>query len=301
MKVFKAIFLNMVLLCSSADAMKSSTADGFMLIVNGTSTAGKTSIVGVLKEELKKLTDLEIVTVGIDDFVVPKAMEHIAWAYLFPPNWGTGVFDLVTHDSVAALALESHNELLDKAVEHYKNGKIVIVDTGVVNDYLANGYKLALRECDPIWIHVHCSPEKLVERVQKRNLTQGVTGQRSVTQTLHQYCGMYQKCENPSAEHTLFLDPSIFQESEQEEGFWERVKRIHDEMSNKIYDWQKAIQSGICPDSAQEIKVNMLKKFTPEYPQDLIAIENIIESGYYIDSSSLSIEECVKAILAFLV
>ncbi len=221
--------------------------------LNGTTTAGKTSIALELAKRLecgKKESSLKIL--AIDTYLVPK----VQWVLL--KNRCTSFcanIDLITSDDVKAIAKESQQELCAAARAAYATGLDVIIDAPAYTPEQIVSYKKELAGLQTKWILVYCPIETLVNRVIERNEKSGIDEQRSVLQALYQFGCLYR---NKYTDPIDTLSPKILHAA------CATAYEQHFIMQDKIYDFQKSIQNAICSLNGDAIRALLLKNLTPD-------------------------------------
>lgn len=237
---------------------ENTTPNGQQIIfLNGTTTAGKSSIASLLKERLEEKSQA-VEVLAIDTFIVPKIQWTLGINRLNPCNVFVSNSDLITPAEIEAMATKSQVELCAAARTAYEKGKIVIIDAPAYRPDLIASYQQEFKGLNVLWSLVYCPVSTLVERVINRNETSGITGQRSILQALDQFSRLYSS--QTTGSKTVCSIDTLSQEVLC--NTCNEAQRQHDIMQNEIPGFLKGIQKAICPFDFDTIKKLMFEKFT---------------------------------------
>jgi len=187
----------LVVLVFSSELQSAATPDahtsGKVILLNGTSRAGKSSIA----RELSKLFGSESCIIEIDAIAYNLAQSKVQGKGIEVLQ-DKGLLDLLDSIPEGTLSAEEINGLYPEAEKAMYNQikklhaakKIVIVDTVLEGKQDIDECKKQLHECDLIPVLIYCTPSVLVQRVQERNRTGREP--RSVELPLEQYCDLYE-------------------------------------------------------------------------------------------------------------
>ncbi|HEY1929029.1 MAG TPA: AAA family ATPase [Caulobacteraceae bacterium] len=127
-----------------------------VILLNGTSSAGKSSLTGALQARLS------FIRMGIDDFIHQRA--PVAW-YGAPeglfraPRKGGGA--LLEYGSEALKLWRAYHRSVRVCVEE---GLGVVVDDAIITRELLEDWVTALAGIDVFFVGVHCAAEELIQR-----------------------------------------------------------------------------------------------------------------------------------------
>ena len=165
MKIIKnCFFIITVILSLSFDSLdskqsKSEIKSGIVILLNGTSSAGKSTLV----KELQKIYDQTLYVASIDDFMITREGYNPKTRY---PNF--------------------YNHIKEMAL----SGKDVVVDT-VQYQREYERYDEILKPCNVIKILVYCPLDGLIIHVQKRNQLQDPREKRTINAAFEQFLTLY--------------------------------------------------------------------------------------------------------------
>lgn len=158
-------------------------APGRIILLNGTSSAGKTTLAAALRAHYDERGESWLV-VGIDDYLakVPPAMWTGTAGFGFAPaDDGAGVVFTLGPDAQALLAVYR-----ESAASFARRGLNVIVDEVVLDDTAWSGWQSALDGLDPFWVRVDCPLDVREERERARSNRQiGIA--RGQDRTVHHH------------------------------------------------------------------------------------------------------------------
>ncbi len=221
-----------------------------IILLNGTTTAGKTSIAGELKKQLETQI-LPVEVLALDTFCTPKVL------------WALGInrctsfranASLITPLEMEEMIKKSHEELCTAVRTAYEQGKVVIVDTPAYRKEEINFYQQELADLHATWSLVYCPVSNLVDRVIERNKGE-MSEQRSVLQALDQFRHLY-------TSKTLHPIDTLSQET-----FYatcDKARQQHDIMQSKILGIFQGIQNAICPFDLNTIQESMLENLSDD-------------------------------------
>jgi chloramphenicol 3-O-phosphotransferase len=225
-----------------------------IIILNGTTTAGKSSATCELKRQLEARS-LSVEVFTIDDIFVPKIQWLLAQKRFNPFNVFVANGDLITPEDIEMVGKISQAELCTKAKNAYKLGKIVIIDAPIYRSDQIDFYHGEFAELPKLavtWALVYCPLSTLVDRIIKRNTESGWLEQRSLLQALDQFHHLYVGNAADSIDQLQQKDL---------DDICNRVYEQHNIMQNRIPDFLKGIQSAICPLDFKTLQKLMIAKF----------------------------------------
>src|SRR5204862_657618 len=147
-----------------------------IIFLNGTTTAGKSSIALELKSRLEEQA-LSVDICSIDTFLVPKVQWALLRNRVNPLNIFVPNDQLISSESMEEIRNESQRELCMAVKTTYAQKKIVIVDTPMYRSEQIISYQKAFADFNATWILVYCPVSTLVNRVIKRNQAAGIADQ----------------------------------------------------------------------------------------------------------------------------
>ena len=178
MKIIKNRFFIIVttILCSfynpiDSKQSKSNIQPGIVILLNGTSSAGKSTLV----KELQKIYNHTLYVASIDDFMMTREGCHPKTRY---PNF--------------------YNHIKEMAL----SGKNVLVDT-VQYQREYERYDEILKPCNVIKILVYCPLSALIMHVQKRNQLQDPRERRTIGAAFEQFLTLY---KTKSSKKDIIID-----------------------------------------------------------------------------------------------
>lgn len=242
--IVQCLFIAVMVFYSSVNAQK-------IIFLNGTTSSGKSSIAKKLKKLLKnKEYDIEIIT--IDEYVISKIMWLVGGSYCNPFKWGQSYDELITSEKMRSIINESQKDLCNATTSAYHKGKIVIVDTVMIEQEHIQSYTESFKDLNISWILVYCPLNKLVDRIIQRNKSSDEKNQRSMVDTLNQFSLMY----NQNTPHQIdklgyekFLTTC------------DKAQRAHTESQDTITDRVKSIQNAACAFSFNTVQETMKINF----------------------------------------
>lgn len=262
-----------------------------IIFLNGTTTAGKSSIALELKARLEKQS-LPVDILALDAFVVPKIQWALGANRFNPRNILVANVDLITPLEIEEIVKKSQVELCSAARVAYDQGKLVIIDAPAYSSEKIDFYQQELKGLNVTWSLVYCPVSTLVERVINRNKTSGIMEQRSILQALNQFNHLY--CRS---DHYCQSDYSIDKLSQENvHAVCDRAQAQHIIMQDKIPDFLKSVQRAICPFNIDDIRESMLEKFTLNSSLQ-INIGPIIQYNCIVNSGLDNSVSCTKAII----
>jgi len=259
-----------------------------IIFLNGTTTAGKSSIVQHL-EKLLKAQSLSVEILSIDTFVIPKVQWLLFKNRISPANIFVANEDLLQYSDMKRIKKESMKELCAAAVIAYKQNNIVIIDAPIYESKQVNFYNKAFENLGISNISkvlVYCPITTLVKRVIERNQKSSMIEQRSIAQALDQFRYFYQSHRyNP-----------IDQLSREEfDAMWQEAETQHIATQETIPGFLKGIQNAICPYSFGVIKSLMLDGLF--FNADGIAsIKPIIAHDFIVNTGQYDSAVCAQMI-----
>lgn len=130
-----------------------------VILLNGTSSAGKSSLTLALQERLP------FIRMGLDDFVYERAPA----SWFFPPEeFFRKVRDERTDADYGANALKLWRAFHRAVRACVAEGLGVVVDDAILTRELLDDWVTALAGCDVFFVGVHCAPEELILRERAR-------------------------------------------------------------------------------------------------------------------------------------
>jgi hypothetical protein len=236
--------------CFGMDVM--SLKEQHIIFLNGTTTAGKTTIAAELKNQLEAQS-FAVEVLAIDSFVVPKVQWALGCNRLNPFNCFVPNIDIMTPSEMEAIGKESQLELCIAAKKAYDQGKIVIVDAPIYQHNQIKFYREAFDGLKSTWALVYRSLPSLVDGIIARNQKGGLSDRRSLLQGLYQfscmYCGNAEQCINKLSQNDLHASCNQAQEQ-------------HAEEQEHIFDFLKSVQHAICPFSFKDIRLSLFENLS---------------------------------------
>lgn len=177
------------------------SAVGSVIVLNGTSSSGKTSISKCLQQQLVG----NWVIISIDDFVV-SATEQVAYELKIIN------FDMTLQETnnVIASNIKKIISIIDaaqtaitwssiKAAMYQEVNALIQADYNVIIDTVFSDYEYDINSLYQQILNVnkhyvvlvYCCPEKLIEHVIHRNATGDYTQRRDVTRCIESFCELY--------------------------------------------------------------------------------------------------------------
>jgi chloramphenicol 3-O-phosphotransferase len=249
---YRTLFFLVIIASSYCFGMDVLSEGKHIIFLNGTTTAGKSSIASKLKEQLEAQS-LRVEVLAIDDFMGPKVLYELVMNRLNPFNIFVPNTDLITEPAGRRMLIEAQIKLCDAARSACDQGKVVIIDSPAHRFKHIALYQQLLNKFAVTWVLVYCPVSTLVERVIHRNETAGIAEQRSILQALDQFKHLYSRASDNHFIDTLSQE-TLF-------ATCDRANKQHAIMQERIPDFLKGIQNAICPDSCESIQNALLKKF----------------------------------------
>jgi chloramphenicol 3-O-phosphotransferase len=176
---------------------------GSLIILNGTSSAGKSTLAKNLQQRLTRSYNI----VSIDDFVYPQllmmaqklelisveTMQEQQIHQIIAENVG---FILASFDKTnQAVNWETlKTGMYQQVVARVKNGENIILDTVLccAEFESSSSFKTIMADISLCLVLVYCSPMVLVEHVLKRNAQDDYIQRRDVVRVIRSFCNMYE-------------------------------------------------------------------------------------------------------------
>lgn len=234
--------------CSGMDMIP--IEDQRVIVLNGTTTAGKSTIAAKIKERLEAQS-LSVEVLAIDTFMVPKVQLALGINRLNPLNCFVPNIDIITASEIEAMGKESQVELCTAARAACGQGKIVIIDAPIYRPDQVDFYKKSLTGFKTTWALVYRPLPSLVDGIISRNQKSGLSDRRSLLQGLYQFSCMYHGYVG------ITLD-SLSQESLY--SICDKAEKEHAIVQDHTFDFLKSVQKAICPFSFDDIRQSLLDK-----------------------------------------
>jgi len=262
--------------------------DQRIIFLNGTTTAGKSTIAEKIKERLEAQS-LPVEVLAIDTFLVPKVQWAVATNRLNPFNCFVPSSEIITPLEIETIGKESQLELCEAAKNAYAQGKIVIIDAPMYRSDQIEFYYRALESLKMTWTLVYCPISLLVDRIVKRNESSETTNQRSILQALNQFNYLY-KSQSVEPIDTLSKDTLLYS--------LDKARVEHDLMQAKLWDLLKSVQRAICPYEFEGIKNTMLARLSPKQESE-IQIGSALFHNLVVNTGLNNPSECAEQIMSF--
>lgn len=257
-----------------------------IVVLNGTTTAGKSSTALELKKRLEKeLFSVEVL--AIDTFMVPKVQLALGINRLNPLNCFVPNIDIITPPEIEAMGKASQIELCTAAKSAYEKGKIVIIDAPIYRPDQVEFYQRAFDGLNVTWALVYCPLSKLVNRVIERNEKSGITEQRSILQALNQFSQFYSSSSEQSID--ILSTDTLF-------SALERAQHEHAIMQDKLWDFLKSVQHAICPFDFETIKQNMLRKISFGQ-EEKVMLGSVVSHDCFVNTDEDDAEGCAEKVM----
>lgn len=280
-------FLGMMLVASTwlyAHAMQESFFDkkDTVIVLNGTSSAGKSSIAQALQ---KALYPEKIEVLSIDTVFYEIAREYIEeQGYEVDPNKN---FTELCASLPETFEIDGDNllpraetELFERIKKYAQTDKYVIVDAVINNSKEAEKWAQVLEKLSVYNILVYCSPNKLLERVMQRNQSNIIEEHRGIAQPFEQFFAMYcvQKTETFSIDEINALE-------------------LDDLIQKNIVEKKHTMEQDEQTEAKRALKVYKKKFLNTEAKTIKIVPEDFIVFDLVVNSSILSSQECAQQII----
>ena len=199
-KLWMILLFSVVTLYTMHKQYQSFTNSGCVILINGTPSAGKSTI---CKHLLKLIKDRKIISLSLDVDILPEiAFEQALKLGLIHDQMSEeeiqkiiiSNIDLIFQECVQTRWIEPNRRLFKKACEIAQAGNVVLLDT--VIGICENGEDVAsfqenLKNITTFKVLVYCSPEKLAQRIAARNSLNDPAEQRDPYNTMMEFCWMY--------------------------------------------------------------------------------------------------------------
>ncbi len=269
-------------------------SSGIVVVLNGTSSAGKSSIIN----ELYKKLGNNFERVQIDDFLWPQLINKAqALGYILKSTNGKDAEQVIMNE----LPQEQRNALfkffddegwfsgkqaLSKAVRQYAiSGKNVIIDT-VISDKFGNpeaqDFAQQMDGIKAIYVLVYCSLDKLYEFVEARNASGDAGEKRSFAQSVSQFPYMYQLAKESDQHPVDFISKSTFNKV---------LELVEKEFMNTPSNGRESLSS---------IKDILTQKFELDTDKDPVPVTGMLDYNLIVNTGKYSPEECADQIVDYM-
>lgn len=257
---------------------------GTVILLNGTSSAGKSSIAQELKKALLP-NNVEILSIDIVFYEVAREIIKERGYAVDPNKSWTELCESLPEELVLSekeIIPRAEKKLYEKIKHHAASDKYVILDAVICNTKHAEKWAVALDGLVVQKVLVYCTPTKLLEHVIQRNTDINEEEHRPLTQPFFQFFKMFtiqksgtdQYIEeiNPQALETLitknFADPM----PTMNEGDLKRAKKVIENYQPKF----------ACKTGEQTIKI---------VPEPFVTYDIVVNAG------TSSAKECAQQII----
>lgn len=282
------IFFTMMIAnhCSGMDMIP--LEDQRIIVLNGTTTAGKSTIAAKIKERLEGQS-FSVEVLAIDTFMVPKVQWALGINRLNPLNCFVPNIDIITSSEIEAMGKESQLELCIAVRAACGQGKIVIIDAPIYRPDQVDFYKKSLADFKSTWALVYRSLPSLVNGIIGRNQKSGLSERRSLLQGLYQFSCMYRG-------NTETALDSLSQESLH--SICDTAQEQHAIEQDHTFDFLKSVQKAICPFSFDDIRQSLSSNLLLN---DNVATEicPVVQHDCIINTEFYDSDACAKAIIDF--
>jgi chloramphenicol 3-O phosphotransferase len=237
---------------------------GTVVILNGTSSAGKTSIIN----ELKKVYGSTYEVVDIDTFTSSYISSHPISEQLESEKLDEKVKKQLAEAYQRTFIDSFYSSIKDKALK----GHNILVDTVPVLDSTIEYEQISniLKGIKTIKILLYCPLDITIARVKQRNLTGLPEEHREVTQPIGQYQLLYKPQETKSEQ---IIDKISSKETKQllRSAINSFMKALPDELKNKVDEVTKGLDRSY-QEFVQQFKLDELEEVAvvSKKPYDLI-------------------------------
>lgn len=279
----------LVLILLSCSIYQYSLGTPHIIILNGTTTAGKSSIASELQ---KKLGDKTVI-LSHDTYFITTLQNPLNWTcsmWCNVPRGLCGDGKWITSKELNILALKALAELLDTALEYYSNGFNVIIDVVAYKKDVISLITASVQDHKSKWILVYCPLETLIERVIERNKQRDATQHRSLTQALNQFTHFY-SAQDPD-EKSKIIDTLTPETLEATLAKAQSARK----MSPKPPKYIQGIQDAICPHTFDEIQNNVYKTFPVSEELQSVSIAASIQHDLLVHTYKNTSEKCADRI-----
>ncbi len=279
----------LVLIALTCSIYQYSLSNQQIIILNGTTTAGKSSIA----QELQKKLGDKTVILSHDTYFISTLQNPLNWTcsmWCNVPRGLCGDGKWITSKELNILALKALSELLYTALEYYSKGFTVILDVVAYKKDVISLINASVQDHKSKWVLVYCPLETLIERVIERNKQKDATQHRSLTQALNQFTHFY-SAKDPKGEGKIIDTLSL----ETLEATLAKAQSTR-KTSPKPPKYIQGIQHAICPYTFDEIQNNVHKTFPVSENQQSFSIAASIQHNLLLDTYENTSEECADRI-----
>lgn len=259
-----------------------------IIVLNGTTTAGKSTIAAKIKERLERQSFF-VEVLAIDNFMVPKVQWALGINRLNPFNCFVPNIDIITSSEIETMGKESQIELCLAARAACGQGKIVIIDAPIYRPDQVDFYKKSLAGFKTTWALVYCPLLSLVNGIIGRNQKSGLSDRRSLLQGLYQFSCMYR------GNGEIILD-SLSQENLR--NICDEAQEQHTIEQDHTFDFLKSVQKAICPFSFDDIRQSLSKNLLLN---DNVATEicPVVQHDCIVNTAIFDSNVCAQTIIDF--
>lgn len=244
---------------------RSSPKAGTVVILNGTSSAGKTSIIN----ELKKIYGTAYAVIDIDTFTGSYTASHPISEQLESEDLDEKAKKSWLKDYQRTFVDSFYTLIRDEALKGYN----VLVDTVPVLENAREEYEQVsriLKDVKTIRVLLYCPLDITLARVEQRNLTGIPEERREVTPPIRQYRSLYKPQESESEQ---VLDTISSKDMKQllRSAINSSMKALPEELKDKVAEVAKVLEDGY-KEFVQQFKLDELEEVAvvSKQPHDLI-------------------------------
>jgi chloramphenicol 3-O-phosphotransferase len=259
-----------------------------MMILFGTTTAGKTSIIN----HLSTSQEGRFAVVSFDDYFFASLLHEIGGNQA-PSQWSKAMISTISKITIDTAFQQAHRKVCEMAKKAHATGKIVLIDTCIIDKASAEIYQQSLADMNLQWIVVFCPPKELVHRVERRNQDSPPDEHRSAHWALKQFYESYEVCN----EGNLMIDQTGLN------SICTCPETMDLLMDGIAEDWLKAIRKAYCPYGIAQIQQYFDDKFvnaTSNPSLEKLHIRHFQGSDFQVDTSRMTTLECAEKIMEFM-
>lgn len=267
-----------------AHAMQESFLDkkNTVIVLNGTSSAGKSSIAHALQNAFypEKIEVLSIDTVFYE--VARKYIEEQGYDVDPNKNFTELCASLPETFEIDGdrLLPRAETELFERVKKYAQTDNYVIVDAVINNAKEAEKWTQVLETLSVYHILVYCAPNKLLERLMQRNHSNIVEEHRGLAQPFEQFFDMYRV----QKQEALPIDEI-------------NVLELDDLIQNNIVKKEPMMQAEDQTEAQRALEVYKKKFLNTDAETIKIVPEDFIVFDCVVNSSILSSQECAQQII----
>jgi chloramphenicol 3-O-phosphotransferase len=255
---------------------------GPIIILNGTSSTGKSTLASAIADELK-----DSLVVRCDDVAVSVFHRLAADRGIVIPDDGPkDLMNLLyTNTEIAKILDDEVNTEMYKIIRlHANQGKPVINDNAWVRPQDVEDCQRELSGYKIVRVFVHCSLDDILERVLRRNQSNHLIDHRSITLPFTVLPMFYKAQPSPDA-HTI----DIWERAHMNTFIHRMQKEFEARKPTYNYAWQKEGEDFFS-------KIDAFYKRLKLDSQESVPLTPCSPYDYVVNTSSMSTSECAKMI-----